>query len=334
MALWLVRAGSRGEREEFDLQNGVAVIGWGELPDLSNIQHRSELTELLEELYPEAGKARRSHWESQVWPFVQVMQIGDLVALPLKQRPVVAIGRIESHYEYRPENGYDAKHQRKVKWLKEVPRSQIASAHRSSLGAYMTVCRLQAHGIEEAFQAFLSGAAIPLGNGQVEDAGPLGIDLRAAADDAIREYIATHFKSHDFERLVEAVLQAKGYVVKRTTKGGDGGVDLVAGYGPLGFDPPRIVVQVKSEDAAIDVKVLRELKGVLKDFGADHGLIVAWGGFKGTFDKEAMRHHFEIRLWTGDDLIREVQEVYERLPEAIRAELPMKRIWTLALEGE
>jgi len=35
MSVWLVRAGKNGEREDFALENGVAVIGWDELPDLA-----------------------------------------------------------------------------------------------------------------------------------------------------------------------------------------------------------------------------------------------------------------------------------------------------------
>ena len=31
MALWLVRAGSHGEREDFAIQNKVAVIGWDDV---------------------------------------------------------------------------------------------------------------------------------------------------------------------------------------------------------------------------------------------------------------------------------------------------------------
>ena len=51
--------------------------------------------------------------------------------------------------------------------------------------------------------------------------------------------------------------------------GADGGVDILAGKGPLGFDPPRLVVQVKSQDAPVDVGVLRELQGVMHQFNAD-----------------------------------------------------------------
>jgi restriction system protein len=35
MALWLVRAGSRGEGEDYALQNNVVGIGWADLGDLS-----------------------------------------------------------------------------------------------------------------------------------------------------------------------------------------------------------------------------------------------------------------------------------------------------------
>ena len=35
MAVWLVRAGSGGEYEDLCLEEGVSVVGWHELPDLS-----------------------------------------------------------------------------------------------------------------------------------------------------------------------------------------------------------------------------------------------------------------------------------------------------------
>jgi restriction system protein len=35
MAVWLVRAGKHGEREEEALTQGLAIIGWEELGDLS-----------------------------------------------------------------------------------------------------------------------------------------------------------------------------------------------------------------------------------------------------------------------------------------------------------
>ena len=100
----------------------------------------------------------------------------------------------------------------------------------------------------------------------------------------------------------------------------------------MGFEAPRLVVQVKSSDAPADVRVLRELQGVMKNFGADRGLLVSWGGFKSSVYQEARTLFFEIRLWDADDLIEALAETYGQLPDDLQAELPLKRVWTLVLE--
>ena len=93
-------------------------------------------------------------------------------------------------------------------------------------------------------------------------------------------------------------------------------------------------MQVKSSDSAVDVKVFRELKGVLDGFNAESGLIVAWGGYKGNVDREAAKDFFKIRLWTADDLVQMIQDNYDQLPEDIQSELPLKRVWMLIPEEE
>jgi restriction system protein len=70
----------------------------------------------------------------------------------------------------------------------------------------------------------------------------------------------------------------------------------------------------------------------MKNFGATQGLLVSWSGFQSKASSEARRHFFEIRLWDAGDLVGLLLENYERLPEELQAELPLKRIWTLALE--
>ena len=101
----------------------------------------------------------------------------------------------------------------------------------------------------------------------------------------------------------------------------------------MGFDSPKLCVQVKS-GGATDVKVLRELQAVTRNFGAEHGLLVSWDGFKHSVHEEAKQHFFEIRLWDSDDLVQMLQNNYENLSDSLQAELPLKRIWTLVLEDE
>lgn len=58
----------------------------------------------------------------QLWAFVREIQKGDIVALPLKSKPAIAIGRVEGNYEYN-EAVPQLKHIRQVIWLKIIPRS-------------------------------------------------------------------------------------------------------------------------------------------------------------------------------------------------------------------
>ena len=74
----------------------------------------------------------------------------------------------------------------------------------------------------------------------------LSVNLEEEANNRIRDYIGSQFHGHEFTRLVAAVLQGQGYAAEVAPPGPDGGVDIVAGSGPMGFDPPRICVQVKA----------------------------------------------------------------------------------------
>jgi restriction system protein len=100
----------------------------------------------------------------------------------------------------------------------------------------------------------------------------------------------------------------------------------------MGFDPPRLCVQVKSSNDPIDVKVLRELQGVMQNVSAEQGLLVAWGGFRQSVLAEARRQFFNLRLWDSGDLVSELLQHYEQLPKDLQAELPLKRIWALVPE--
>jgi restriction system protein len=102
----------------------------------------------------------------------------------------------------------------------------------------------------------------------------------------------------------------------------------------LGFEMPRLAVQVKSLDDPIDIKIFNELQGAMTNFGAELGLIVTWGGYKSTVEKEAVRHFFKMRIWDADTLVQMIQEYYEKLSPAIQTELPLKQIWTLVQEEE
>src|SRR5207244_7723358 len=45
-------------------------------------------------------------------------------------------------------------------------------------------------------------------------------------------------------------------------------------------------MQVKSQESPVDTPTLHQLVGSMQNVGADQGLLVAWGGFKSSVDRE------------------------------------------------
>ncbi|HEU0123959.1 MAG TPA: restriction endonuclease [Bryobacteraceae bacterium] len=334
MAIWLVRAGQHGEREEAALEKGLVIIGWEDLPTLSGVKSRDDLAQLLKDTYPDQGPNTLSNWRGQLWAFRDRIQKDDLVVLPLKRRSAIAIGRVTSDYTYLPD-GIDGFHARSVKWLKtDLPRSAFDQDLLYSFGAFMTVCQIRRNNAEVRIKAVLEGKKASSIDPQPTtdqdgDEEPVPIDIQQYAEDGIREFIEQRFKGHGLARLVEALLKATGYTTVAAPPGPDGGVDIVAGRGPMGFDPPRLCIQVKSSSSPVNVEVIQRLHGSMKGVGADQGLFVSWGGFNSKVPAEERTQFFSIRLWDSGDLIQHLLENYERLSADIQAELPLKKIWVL-----
>jgi len=336
----MVRAGKNAEREQAALEQSLAIIGWDELPDLSSVRERSELSAKMASAYPDEKPSTIANWAGQVWTFAKIIAVGDLIAMPLKG--VIAFGEVTGGYVHDPLPGW--RHAISVKWLRSIPRVEIDQDLLYSLGAIMTVCRIERNDAENRIRALL-GKDASYTAAREPQAGVVAADVRTEqsdvlvnldelAQDAIRKHIARNFSGHDLAGLVEAVLQAQGYKTHLSPPGPDGGVDVLCGTGVHGFDSPRLAVQVKSGGIEVDTGIFREFQGVMRNFGADHGLIVSWGGYKTNVRREMQREFFRVRMWGQNELIDEILRVYEDLPAAIKAKLPLKRSWILMQTSE
>lgn len=172
-----------------------------------------------------------------------------------------------------------------------------------------------------------------------EDAGPISevegvVDLERMARDQIAEIIQREFTGHGLAVLVEALLRVQGYHTYRSQEGPDKGIDILAAPDSLGFGHPRICVQVKSGEAQVDRPTLDQLVGTMQNVHADQGLLVSWSGFKNSVEKERAGQFFRVRLWSSEEVVQNLLDHYERLPEEIRAALPLKRVWVVAADRE
>jgi restriction system protein len=284
------------------------------------------MKELVQRSYPEKKENTRSIWTGEFCYVAHEMKEGDWIVLPSKlKRATIHFGEIIGPYMFEKNAENLFQHFRKVKWFrKDVPRSTFDQDILYSFGALLTVCKIEKNDAEKRTRAVISGE-----KPQSEPSIIGTIDLELLARDQIAKYLIEKYKGHGLARLVDAILRTQGYTTYLSPEGPDKGVDILAAPGPLGFGNPRICVQVKSGDNPVDTPMLNQLIGTMQNVQADQGLLVSWGGFKGTIDKEIPIQFFRVRLWDQDDLVSELLDHYEQIDEDIRAEIPLKRIWTI-----
>lgn len=331
MTIWVARAGKYGEHENRAIDEGRAFIGFPELGDLSHLKTREEVRVRLEETYPDMKLPAIQTHTGQIFNFLKSFNLGDIFALPLKGRPAIAFGKVAGEYEYIAKNPEHARHSRRIQWTGDpIPRSAFPQDILYSFGSALTVFRVKRNNAEERVKAVIEGKKPSPSTVSVGDDDEGDFDLEQIAEQKISDFIGRKFKGRRMEELVAEVLRAQGFEVRPNKgKGVDGGADILAGRGPMGFDEPNLCVQVKSTDSAIGLKDYNELKGVRQTFGAKHGLFVSWGGFTGPVEDAARNDFFEIRLWNAEEFVRQIQDVYTSLPKELQAELPMQQIWAL-----
>lgn len=336
MALWLCRAGKMGEYETKFIEDKKIYCTWGNLDwDMSAVADRDAFKEKLRETYPDESANTIRNWVGQLWAFSHGIKTGDWVLVPSKIKSVVYLAVVRADYQFDTSASDPYRHIHQVKWLKEIPRTEFDQDLLYSIGAFMTVCQIARNDAERRVHAMVEGTSAPTA-GQLPPTAPVDdaldvvdIDLEDNALQEIADKIIRRYAGHGLAKVVAAILEAKGFTTHVSPPGPDNGVDILASQGLLGFDPPRICVQVKSGDAPLDRATHDQLIGAMSNHKADYGMLVSWGGFKNSIKKEEANHFFKVRLWTHKEIVQEFLTHYEDLPEDIREAIPLKRIWII-----
>ena len=330
MKLWTVRAGRYGEQEQTCIDNSVITMGWNDLPDLRKYKNRDELFKEYQLIYEEPNNARVGGKVGQIWRFANEMAIGDIVALPSKIQPSIHIGKVIGEYKFE-KIAADTIHVRQVKWLKTVPRAEFDQDLLYSFGSLLTISQVSRLEATERVLAVIDGKkhTTKIGSPLEEEFEEQEFDVEQFAKDQIIKLIDRKFKGHGFATLVDQILTAQGYITQVSPPGPDGGMDILAASGSLGFDHPRICVQIKSTVTQVNVQTLRELQGVMRKVKSELGLLVSWSGFNNKVIQEAREDFFFIRLWSANDIIENIFKYYDKFSDEMKAELPLKRFWML-----
>ena len=343
MAVWVIKGGRAGQYEDAFLEKGVVCLGFGLRQSIADFADRDALR----------AAAESRNGADQMWRFYQEVGAGDLVALPRKRTRQVAVGHFNGPYDYRPEAvGSGVPHVRGVAWqVTDIPRSHFDRDLLNSFGSQLTFSQPGAPNPETRIARIVADYLGDRRAGEPDAVAPIPtegpddepavtdnfntdnlneeIDIDREIRDRIIARLRRKFAGARLEHLVASILQTSGYVVAQTRKGADGGIDVLAGKGDMGFGAPRLCVQVKGRVSPVDLAEYDRLRGNIANFHAQHGLLVSLGGFTKPVHDRNEQQFFEIRLWGPDELTQKLLENYDAMPPDIRADIPLRDLKVL-----
>jgi restriction system protein len=337
---WVIRSGKYGERDNWAIRNSYSGGGWHEVPDLSNSTTREHVAQVVTDTYSGSSDALIANYTGQLWALRGRIQPGDLLVMPMKTTKQIAIGRVSGGYEYlATEEDPDCRHVVRVIWERnDLPRTAVKQDLLFTLGSSLSVfAPSKNHAVARLEHLLAHGAdpgqvpktPISKRSGETEDVDEpeLEPDIEQVAYDRITARISEDFAGHKLATLVAALLETDGMRCAQSPPGPDGGIDIIAGRGLLGLDDP-ILVQVKS-GAQVNSPVVNQFHGVMGANGARQGLLVAWGGLTKQAQDALKTNKLQVRVWQAADVVDLILANYEHLPEEIRTDLPLKRVWML-----
>jgi restriction system protein len=347
---WTIRAGKQGERTQWAINKSLIGGGWQDIPDLTGIADKDALRKIVEEIKG-GSKNVVGNYTGQLWAMTQLIQPGDFMVLPIRSTSQIAIGEVTKGYHYLGgQEDPNQKHVLGVKWLKtDILKTAIKQDLLYQMGSALTVFQIgnndAAYRLEQVLATGKDPGARTTFSGDstgdeskdmaASDSGDAGsLDLEQIAQDEIAKRIEEDFKGHELSELISALLTAEGFSCFMSPPGSDGGADVLAGMGPMGMDSPKLVVQVKSQTSPVSDTVIQQLDGAIRRFKADQALLVTFGGVTGPAKNKLETEYFNIRVWTMDDILQSVYKNYNRLPNDLRARIPMKQIWVPFNEDE
>lgn len=256
-----------------------------------------------------------------LYRFAHEVQIGDYIVFPSKINREINIGTIESDYTYAPDTESYVQ-QRKVKWLKHLPRTVFSQGALYEIGSALSFFSVKNYADE--FLAALDKNF----KGTVSADTTDDETVAATADEIIentRDYIikelSRNLKGYDLEEFVADLLNAMGYRTIISPHGGDSGIDITAYKDEL---PPRILVQVKSQDSDIKETTIQSLKGAMRE--GDYGLLVTLS----NYTKKAQKYLDNtpiIRGINGKELVDLILKYYDSLSEKYKKMIPLKMVY-------
>lgn len=136
---------------------------------------------------------------------------------------------------------------------------------------------------------------------------------------------------YEFQNLTAALLRGMGYSTPYvSSKGPDGGTDIIAYPDPLGTETPHLRVQVKHRARGKATRgEIAELRGIIRQ-NREVGLFVSTGGFTADAKREARQGAIHIELIDLNRFLALWLLHYKSLSEEDKGMLRLRRVYFLS----
>ncbi len=310
--------GIHTQDQELFLKHNLIAIGWKEIGDLLSLQPtRDAIKTRYLQVYPSEKKGSVATSAGMLYRFCYEAQIGDLIIYPSKIDRMINIGEITGSYEYVPD-AHEYVNQRGVKWLKHLPRTAFSQGALYEIGSAMSFFSVKNYADEFISALDKDFMKKPSITEEDETVKATAEEILESTRDFILKELSRNFKGYALEEFVADLLRAMGYRTKISPQGGDSGIDITAYKDEL---PPRILVQVKSQDGDIKETTIQSLKGAMRE--GDYGLFVTLS----NYTKNA-RKYLEntpiIRGINGTELVDLILKYYDDLDDKYKQVIPLK----------
>lgn len=327
--MWKVNAGRRSLLADQFLRRNVVAIGWREAGDYSGDRSRDEVFRRVVNAYPDFTEKQAEVGAFQIWRFLSEVKLGDRVITYDPTTRLYHLGEISGQPQFAPEEIEDLPVSRAVRWQSAVPRDDLSGAARGKLGAILTLFKVAPVTAQELETLAVDPTArlqpTPSPDEPLSETAP---DPYAEIQDQAIERVKDKLLAldwSDMQDVVAALLRALGYRTIVSATGPDRGKDIVASKDGFGFEPPRIVVEVKHRRGQMGAPEIRAFLGGRHP--EDRGLYVSTGGFTREAHFEAERATTFTHLMTLDGLAQALIDNYEQLDERGRQLLPLIKLY-------
>jgi restriction system protein len=326
---WMVRAGEGGHLAGDFKDRSLVAIGWPAAGDLTQVSSLDEMRKRVAAAYPDLSPGAVINGAGVLHKFRNSISLGDHILSYDPERRMYLLGRAAGDYQFSPQLFEEYPNVRGVEWQAEVGRDDLSTSTKNTLGSTLTLFEPGAAVLRE-LQNAIGGKPVVVVKPQAEDlqeeaSEVIFRDTLSRAHEFIKDRILA-ISPEEMESLTAALLRAMGYKTRVTPKGPDQGRDVVASPDGLGFQAPRIIVEVKHRPKeSMGAEKIRGFIGGLRS--GDRGLYVSTGGFTKEARYEAGRSNVPVTLVDSDYLANLVVEHYEGFDAEGRSLVPLKKVY-------